>query len=130
MIRAPFHQVWARRGPTRPATVEEFAADATMVRFLLERSSMDRWVFRRHPAITRPLDQVGARTGDGVSFVRPEIALLYKAKAPRFKDQRDFDWVLPHLDRAARSWLASALEQAHSGHPWRELLEGRRRAGG
>jgi len=52
------------------------------------------------------------RAAGGVRVVAPEIALLFKAKAPRFKDQRDFDRVLPHLDRAARSWLASALEQA------------------
>jgi hypothetical protein len=63
------------------------------------------------------------------TFVRPEVALLYKAKAPRFKDRRDFDRVLPHLDRAARSWLVSALEQAHPGHPWRDLLQDRRQAG-
>jgi hypothetical protein len=57
-------------------------------------------------------------TAHGVPVVAPEIALLFKAKAPRFKDQRDFDRVLPHLDRSARSWLASALEQAYPGHPW------------
>jgi hypothetical protein len=79
-------------------------------------------VFRRHPAVTRPLEQIGARTGDGVGYVRPEVALLFKAKAPRFKDRRDFDRVLPRMDRAARSWLASALERVHPGHPWRELL--------
>jgi hypothetical protein len=124
-IRPPFHQVWARRGPGRPSDAEEFAADPSMVGFLLEQGTRDRWVFRRHPAITRPPHQVEATTGDGVGFVRPEVALLYKAKAPRFKDQRDFDRVLPHLDRAARSWLASALEQAHPGHAWQKRLQGR-----
>ena len=54
-----------------------------------------------------------------VGFVRPEVALLFKAKAPRFKDQRDFDRVLPRLDRAARSWLASGLAQAYPGTPGR-----------
>jgi uncharacterized protein (DUF952 family) len=121
-IRAPFHQVWARRGPGRPASPDEFAADPTMVGFLLEQGTGGRWVFRRHPAVTRPLEQIGARTGDGVGYVRPEVALLFKAKAPRFKDRRDFDRVLPRMDRAARSWLASALERAHPGHPWQELL--------
>ena len=51
--------------------------------------------------------------------MHPEIALLFKAKGSRFKDQRDFERVLPHLDRAARAWLASVLEQAHPGHAWR-----------
>jgi uncharacterized protein (DUF952 family) len=107
-IESPFHQVWARRGPGRPATAEEFAADPTMLGFLLEQSRTDRWVFRRHSGVSRPLHQVGVITTGGVPVVAPEIALLFKAKAPRFKDQRDFDRVLPHLDRAARGWLASA----------------------
>jgi hypothetical protein len=63
-------------------------------------------------------------TTDGVPVIAPEIALLFKAKAPRFKDQRDFDRVLPYLGLAARSWLASALEQAHPGHPWRARVLG------
>jgi uncharacterized protein (DUF952 family) len=121
-IGPPFHQVWARHGPARSATVEEFAADPTMLGFLLEQGDGRRWAFRRHPAITRVLDQVGAATPDGVPFVRPEVALLFKAKAPRFKDERDFDHVVPHLGRAARTWLASALDRAHPGHPWRTRL--------
>jgi uncharacterized protein (DUF952 family) len=123
-IESPFHQVWARRGPGRPATPEEFAADPTMLGFLLEQSRTDRWVFRRHVGVSRPLHQVGVITTGRVPVVVPEIALLFKAKAPRFKDQRDFDRVLPHLDRAARGWLASALEQAHPGHPWHARVLG------
>jgi hypothetical protein len=93
-----------------------------VVGFLLEQSTTGRWVFRRHPAVRRPLAEVGTTTSDGVAVVRPEVALLFKAKGPRFKDQRDFDRVLPHLDEATRAWLASALEQAHPGHTWRGRL--------
>jgi hypothetical protein len=66
------------------------------------------------------------RAAGGVPVVAPEIALLFKAKTPWFKDQRDFDRALPHLDRAARSWLAAALKQAHPGHPWHGRLTGER----
>jgi uncharacterized protein (DUF952 family) len=121
-IQPPFHQVWARRGPPRPSTPEQFAADPTMLGFLLEQHRASRWVYRRHPAITGPLRQVGATTSDGVPFVRPQIALLFKAQAPRFKDQRDFDRVLPCMDAPARAWLASALEQAYPGHAWHARL--------
>jgi uncharacterized protein (DUF952 family) len=121
-VRPPSHQVWARRGPGRPSSPDQFAADPTMVDILLEQSIGDRWVFRRHPAVTRPLNEVGTATADGAAFVCPEIALLFKANATRFKDQRDFDRVLPHLDGAARAWLASALDQAHPGHRWRGRL--------
>jgi len=121
-IQPPFHQVWARRGLGRPSRPGEFAADPTMLGFLLEQSTGDRWVFRRHPAVTRQQDQVGTITAEGVAVVRPEIALLFKAKGTRFKDQRDFDRVLPHLDETARAWLASALKQAHPEHTWRGRL--------
>jgi uncharacterized protein (DUF952 family) len=47
-----------------------------------------------------------------------------QSKTLRFKDQRDFDRALPYLDRAARSWLASALRQVHPGHPWHGRLTG------
>ena len=117
-IRPPFHQVWARYGPGRPSGPDEFAADPTMLGFLLEQCTGGRWVFRRHPAVTRPLAEVGTTTADGLAVVRPEIALLFKAKGPRFKDQRDFDRVLPHLSGAARAWLSSALAEAHPGHAW------------
>jgi uncharacterized protein (DUF952 family) len=96
---------WERAERAKAYTVASLAADGFI-----------------HSAVTRPLDLLGARSLDGVPFVRPEIALLYKAKAARFKDERDFDRALPHLDAAARAWLASSLEQAHPGHPWRARL--------
>jgi uncharacterized protein (DUF952 family) len=37
-IQPPFHQVWARRAVGRPSSPEEFAADPTMLGFLLEQS--------------------------------------------------------------------------------------------
>ena len=70
------------------------------------------------------MHQVGVITTGGVPVVAPEIALLFKAKAPRFKDQRNFDHVLPYLDQAARNLLATALEQAHPDHPWHARVLG------
>jgi hypothetical protein len=95
-----------------------------MLGFLLEQSRTDRWVFRRHHGVSRLLHKVGVIATGGVPVMAPEIALLFKAKAPRFKDQRDFDRVLPYLDQAGRSWLASALEQVHPGHPWHARVLG------
>jgi Aminoglycoside-2''-adenylyltransferase len=37
-IQSPFHQVWARRGPGRPSTPEEFATDPTMLGFSWSRA--------------------------------------------------------------------------------------------
>ena len=97
-------------------------ADPTLLDFLLEEADGDRWCFRRQPAIARPLAEIGASTARGVPFIRPEIALLYKAKHLRFKDHRDFEASAPTLDAAARAWLATALAQAHPGHPWSPAL--------
>lgn len=55
---------------------------------------------------------------DGVTYLRPEIQLLYKAPGLRPQDQRDLDAALPVLDAERRRWLGSALTTAHPGHPW------------
>jgi hypothetical protein len=64
---------------------------------------------------------IGA-TRDGVPFLRPQAALLFKAKSMREKDEADFAAALPHLDAAARAWLRAALARAHPGHRWLESL--------
>jgi hypothetical protein len=65
-----------------------------------------------------PYEQVITRTAAGIPFVRPEIALLFKAKALRAKDDADFAAVLPRLDAPARAWLTRALSDLHPRHPW------------
>lgn len=78
----------------------------------------DTWICRRNPRIRRPRSEAIARTADGIPYQQPEIALLFKAKHTREKDQLDFEHVLPLLDPEARAWLADALAVVHPGHPW------------
>jgi hypothetical protein len=66
--------------------------------------------------VTRGSEWVYER--DGVRYLRPEVQLLHKAPGRRAVDQRDFEVAAPLLDDAASSWLRSALELAHPGHPW------------
>ena len=54
----------------------------------------------------------------GIPVLAPEIVLLYKAKAPRPKDETDFRNALAAMSPNARRWLRRALETAHPGHPW------------
>jgi uncharacterized protein (DUF952 family) len=122
-VPAGVHQIWARHGPPLPPRPDRFVTDPTLVDFLLEEADGDSWRFRRQPSIARPLAELGAATSRGVPFIRPEVALLYKAKHLRFKDQRDFDASAPTLDAAARAWFSPALEQAHPGHPWGPALD-------
>ncbi len=78
-----------------------------------------------HPRDSRvrlPRTRVIARTEDGIPFAHPEIALLYKARAVRKKDEEDFAAVLPLLDPSRRNWLSEALTLVHPGHRWLEAL--------
>jgi hypothetical protein len=82
----------------------------------------DTWVCRRDERIRRPYPEIIRRTPDGVPYATPEIALLFKAKHTRAKDQHDFDGALPLLDADQRAWLDDALAMVHPGHPWRSAL--------
>ncbi|WP_067545482.1 hypothetical protein [Nocardia crassostreae] len=82
----------------------------------------DRWVYRRDPAITLPHADLILRTSDGIPYLTPEVALLFKAKSRRPKDESDFRHVLPAMDRPQRSRLSVWLSRAHPGHPWLDVL--------
>lgn len=103
------HDVWCRR----PGT--------TTWRFQLQLNEADGddWVSRRDPGIRRPLVASVVTDDVGLPVLAPEIQLLMKAKAPRPKDEADLAAVLPHLDRARRTWLAGRLP---AGHRWQRLL--------
>ena len=93
------------------------AANAWRMDIMMESGDAQTWVFRRDPSIRAPRSRmIGTR--DGVRFLKPEGALLYKAKAARPKDEADFAACLPALDDAARRGSAEALSRAHPDHPW------------
>jgi hypothetical protein len=89
---------------------------------LLNEAEADRWVFRRNASVSMPLRQLTRRTASGLPILCPEVVLLYKAKRPLSRDNDDFARVVPRLGRAAKEWLASALEICHPGHEWRAAV--------
>ena len=107
-------QVWLREHALAPWRLD----------MLLNPDRDGAWVFRREPSFVAPLADVTWRS-DGVRYLRPEIALAFKAKRTRAKDDADFAAALPRLDAPAVAWLAAFLDRAAPGHPWRERL-GRR----
>lgn len=111
-LPAEVNSVWSRPG----------AAGAWAVEFLFAHTIGGEWVYRRHPAVRRPLRTVGLLSPDGIPFLSPEIQLLYKAKESRSKDEADFAGIFPLLTPAQRRWLAQALDAAHPGHPWGRVL--------
>lgn len=102
------NSVWCRRSPGEGWALQIMLADARD----------DAWVYRRTPAVTRPLGEVGLTTPDRTPYLAPEIQLLYKSASPRPKDKGDFELVLPRLCPARRRWLARALSRADPEHPW------------
>jgi hypothetical protein len=82
----------------------------------------DTWICRRDPRIRLPGSRVVEWTADGIPYSAPEIALLFKAKAVRPKDEEDFAAMLPLLEDSRRQWLHEALALVHPGHPWLAAL--------
>ena len=77
-----------------------------------------RWVFRRDPTLDYDLDEITWRAPDGIRYVNPELAIAYKARLSRPKDERDLEATLPLLTPDRRTWLADMIEHLHPNHPW------------
>ena len=109
---AAHHQTWAREAETGIWRLD----------VMREPWDGDTWICRRDSRIRLPRGAVVEHTADGIPYAAPEIALLFKAKAVRPKDEEDFASLLPLLERSRRRWLADALALVHPGHPWLEAL--------
>jgi hypothetical protein len=92
------------------------------VDLMLEPGDADTWVYRRDESITAPRAFMERRTADGITYLGPHGALFYKAKAPRPKDEADFDVCAPTLTADERQWLVETIERAHPGHAWLDRL--------
>ncbi|MEV4239288.1 nucleotidyltransferase domain-containing protein [Nocardia sp. NPDC050408] len=109
---ADFHQTWLREPATGRYRLDVFR----------EPHVGDRWVCRRDPTITLPYEELIRHTSEGIPYATPEVALLFKAKARRDKDEADFRRALPAMDRSQRSRLFEWLSRVHPDHPWLESI--------
>jgi len=113
-VEMPYHQFWVRREHGGPWTFEVLLED---------HDGAGEWRFRRDARVTLPVARFGRLTADGIPYVAPEVALLYKAKGHEIeKNAADFESAASSLDVEARGWFRAALKIAHPGHPWLELL--------
>jgi hypothetical protein len=92
-------QLWARRDADHPWQLD----------LLLDRRSSDaEWVFKRDDSLRLPWDQA-VHTVAGIRYLRPEIALLHKARLDRLKDRADL--AAARLEPTVRAWLVATLER-------------------
>ncbi len=92
------------------------AGDRLELLFLERRAA--EWVYRRDSRVTLAWHRLGIASPLGLKSLAPEVVLLFKSKAPRDRDQLDFEAALPRLERERRAWLRAALELAHPRHRW------------
>lgn len=112
-LELPLHEIHAYSPDDPPQSIE----------FLLNERDDGNWVFRRNAEVVLPLDRAMVQSTFGVGALSPEIVLLYKAKAPRAKDEADFNAVRTAMSDESRGWLRSALLSCHPAHPWLSLLD-------
>lgn len=105
-------QVWVRRS----------AGDPWIIDLVITPDRDGLWTSKRDPDHVAPLDDVTWVDDQGVRYLRPEIALLYKAALHRPKDDRDLDVTWSLLDAGAQEWLREAVGRLYPDHPWRERL--------
>jgi hypothetical protein len=75
------------------------------------------WRYRRDPAIALPIADATWRS-PRVRCLAPQVQLLWKAPAPRPRDDHDLAMLRDRLDGAALDWLRSSIERAHPASPW------------
>lgn len=118
-LESPDFQLRARRTDGDPAV---FPAGFDV---FLDDAPDGLWRFRRDPRISRPVEEIVIRSAiAGISAVAPELALLYKAKYHRPKDEHDFQQAFPHLGAEQCAWLRAALRIHRPNDPWLVELEG------
>ncbi|GAA5154233.1 hypothetical protein GCM10023340_37450 [Nocardioides marinquilinus] len=104
----PDSQLWVRRDSRSPWVLD--------VPITPDRDGL--WTNKRLPEHVAPVEEVTWVAADGVRYLRPEVAVMMKARLDRPKDRADLDAVLPVLDDDRRAWLFDTVERAHPGHPW------------
>jgi hypothetical protein len=104
-------QLWVRRDADNP-----WIAD-----LLLTPTDGETWLYKRDHRVRLPLAEVGFKR-DGIRYLRPGIALLYKARLARPKDDEDFVALRPSLPAGDARFLDDALATVNPEHPWRRGL--------
>lgn len=99
-------QLWLRRNANQPWRLD----------VLLDKSGQE-WVYKRDASVRVPWQQA-LQVVEGISYLRPELALLHKAHLDRPKDRADL--AAAQLEPEARAWLVDVLSRL-GHHEWAVL---------
>ncbi|GCD92332.1 nucleotidyltransferase domain-containing protein [Nocardioides sp. LS1] len=110
----PESQVWVRRDATSPWVMD--------LPVTPDRDGL--WSNKKLPGHVLPVEEATYVAGDGIRYLNPEIALMYKARLQRAKDRRDLEVTWPLLAPEARAWLRDAVGRLHPDHPWLAWMDG------
>jgi hypothetical protein len=108
----PLAQVWLRKDASSPWVMDVSPSP--------QKDGL--WQSRRHADFVAPLDAVTWLHVDGIRYVNPEVALLFKANQPGLKNDLDLANTWPLLPTDRQDWLRKALGRWNPGHPWLERL--------
>lgn len=108
----PESQIWVRRDVRSPWVID--------MPLTPDRDGL--WTNKRLPDHVLPVEEATWVAADGIRYVRPEIALLYKARSARLKDERDLAQAWPLLGAEPRAWLRAAVRRLDADHPWLERM--------
>jgi hypothetical protein len=89
---------------------------------MVDPGHADTWVYRRDERLRAPRRELMGWRG-AIPYMKPEGVLLFKARTPREKDERDFAHCLAHLPGDAARWLARCLQDFYPQHAWLPRLQ-------
>ncbi len=108
-LERPYHTIWCKNETHDPDFVE----------LLLNEREGEYFLFRRDLSVKRPLSQAILQS-ESISFLAPEICLLYKAKQfTEPQNHADLLAVWPQLPLENQDWFRKNLLKLHrEDHPW------------
>jgi hypothetical protein len=113
-VQAPDSQIWIRRDSASPWVVD----------LPITPDRDGRWTSKRWPEHVVPLEQATWVAADGIRYSNPEIALHYKARSRRHKDEDDLEAAWPLLSGTQQTWLLEAIGATEGpDHPWLARLD-------
>ena len=121
-LELPIHQINVYRTADEDLARADAAAANPEHRWwfqiMLGETDGDDWIYRRNPAIRRPLAQIGFCPPGGLPHLAPELVLLFKSKQMLAHDRADFASAAPAMDSESRQWLRQALVLTAPDHEW------------